>query len=164
MPPICRCSSPAEHAGRQAQAEAESHAQTIRTNENKVQNLQGENSRLRTEIESLKRALSPANDDFEIEEYREVPGHLILKVKYKSCEKCSYEGVKVLVFEDKTVGDVLKWRRIDPHFRAPDRSSNPRSAPSPIARFPASDQGWADAFQFATLKSQGAKKPGTRGG
>lgn len=162
MPPICRCATPAIHAAREAGFKVEAYEASSKALENKNENLKGENRRLRDEIEALKKAMSPANDDFEIEEYREVPGHLILKVKYKSCEKCSYEGVKVLVFEDRTVGEVLKWRKIDPHFREPNRTHDPKSAPSPIARFPANDQGWADAFQFATMKSQGAKKPGVR--
>lgn len=57
-----------------------------------------------------------------------------------------FEGTKVLVYVGSTTLDVIKWRIIDPHFRA--KASGPREAPSPTARFPASDEGWNMAMRF----------------
>ena len=69
---------------------------------------------------------------------------MVLKVKYPSCKNCSYEGIKVMVFLDTTALDALRWKRIDPHFKD--------KAPSPAARFPASDEGWNDALAYAANK------------
>lgn len=78
--------------------------------------------------------------------------HLVLKVRYPNCARCSYDGQKVLVFLDVTEVDVLRWREIDPHFRDPKTPRTPAEAPSPAARFPASPDGWADALAYAGRK------------
>jgi len=82
-----------------------------------------------------------------------------MKVKYPSCKKCDYEGNKVMVFLNVSEKDILKWKEIDPHFRAPVEDQyvksinrEPRKAPSPAARFPASDEGWKDAIEYAKRK------------
>ena len=78
--------------------------------------------------------------------------HLVLKVQYPNCKNCSYEGTKVLVFLNVSAVDALKWKRIDPHFRDPKTNGFPNSAPSPVARFPASSQGWEDALAYVKTK------------
>jgi hypothetical protein len=93
-------------------------------------------------------AITPDKMNFEIEEIEEVGAFLVMQVKYPNCVKCSYEGSKILVFENVTMKDVLKWREIDPHFRDPSEAREPKRAPSPIARFPANARGWEMAIQF----------------
>lgn len=77
-----------------------------------------------------------------------VGSHLVMKVKYPSCKRCDFDSQKVMVFLNVDFVAALKWRRIDPHF-----SDKPRAewmAPSPAARFPATDEGWRDALVYAT--------------
>jgi len=105
-------------------------------------------------------ARTPDAARFEIDEVEEVGGHLVLKVKYPNCAKCAYEGVKVMVFLDATVKQVLRWRKIDPHFRDPKGLPTATEAPSPAARFPGSDEGWKDALAYARSKA----RPVMRGG
>ena len=81
---------------------------------------------------------TPKASDYEIVEVRRVAAHLVVKVLYPNCRKCSYEGNKVIVFLNVTEPDVLRWREIDPHFRDPSKHTGTRTAPPPAARFPAS--------------------------
>jgi hypothetical protein len=87
---------------------------------------------------------------FEILEAQQVGAHLVLKVQYPNCARCAYEGVKVMVFLNVQATDALRWNRIDPHFRNEQPTS--RTAPSPAARFPASEEGWLDALFYAQHK------------
>ncbi len=95
---------------------------------------------------------TPDASNYDVEDMALCGGHLVLKVKYPSCANCAYEGNKVLVYLNVTVLDLIKWKRIDPHFRAPGPTIN-GEAPSPAARFPASDDGWRDAIAYAQSKS-----------
>jgi hypothetical protein len=95
---------------------------------------------------------TPDADNYEILEAEKVGTHLVLKVRYPNCTRCAYEGSKVLVFLNTPIKNVLNWRRIDPHFRGPDHPTA-RQAPSPAARFPASDEGWKDALTYARWKA-----------
>lgn len=103
-----------------------------------------------------KLAAQPTTPDAEryvIEDsHREGP-HLVLKVRYPNCSKCSYEGVKVLVFLDVNESAALRWRVIDPHFADPSVQRAPSEAPSPAARFPASASGWQDAIKYVRDRS-----------
>src|SRR5207253_294350 len=63
----------------------------------------------RTEIEDqiLKRvrdtnASTPDADKFEILAMERVGKHVIFKVQYPNCIKCSYEGIKILVYLNVT--------------------------------------------------------------
>lgn len=87
----------------------------------------------------------------DVEEFKETR-RLVLKVKYPNCAACVYEGVKVMVFENTTPLEALKWKHIDPHFRDPNLNRSAEWAPCPVARFPASADGWAQAKVFAALK------------
>jgi hypothetical protein len=95
---------------------------------------------------------TPDAERFEIIEVNRIGAHLVMKVQYPNCAKCAYEGNKVMVFLNVSERDVLRWRRIDPHFRDPKASRSPREAPPPAARFPASAEGWADAITYARGK------------
>ena len=95
---------------------------------------------------------TPNPAGYEIVEVERVGDHLVMKVLYPNCSKCAYEGQKVMVFLNVSEADALRWRRIDPHFRAPHQGLMPKEAPSPDARFPASIEGWEDALAYAKSK------------
>lgn len=104
-------------------------------------------------------AASPDSSNFEIEEAEQVGRHLVLRVKYPNCSSCAYEGSKVMVFLNTSPLQAMRWKKIDPHFRAPrsvqpgfHANENPREAPSPAARFPASREGWSDALSYARTR------------
>ena len=99
---------------------------------------------------SARAAESPDKNKYEIEEVEEVGPHLVMKVKYPNCSKCSYEGLKIMVFLNTAIKAVFKWRELDPHFR--DEYPSDNKAPSPSARFPASQAGWEDALAYAKSK------------
>ncbi len=109
-------------------------------------------------MRKFKLSSTPDNSKFEImdtffwsgEEYPTA----VLKVKYESCPDCSYEGIKILVYKNVTMKDMLKWRVIDPHF-SDKQPKDHKHAPSPIARFPASDEGWEAALSFVQLQKHG---------
>lgn len=131
----CLCRSPAEHESRAIQSYADS--------------ARSEKEYYEKQIADLKRA-SPDNTKYEIVEIVRISEHVVLKVLYPNCSKCSYEGNKVMVFLNVSETQLVKWRSIDPHFR--EGSSTDREAPSPTARFPASVEGWDDAIQYARSK------------
>lgn len=102
---------------------------------------------------------SPDSENYVVEEAVAVDQHLVLKVKYPNCSKCSFEGSKVLVLLNVPLIDALKWRKIDPHFKDTKKQPTmPIEAPSPRARFPADAEGWQDALTFAHSKSRGATR------
>ena len=101
-------------------------------------------------------ARTPDSEKYEVVQAERVDAHLVLKVLYPNCAKCAYEGHKVMVFLNVTEADVLRWRKIDPHFRDPKAARAPREAPSPAARFPASPDGWCDALTYARGKDRAA--------
>lgn len=135
---ICKCSSSHEHASRAAQREA-SNARDERSRHKK------EIADLQTEIA----ALTPDASNFYVQEAEQVGNNLVMKVAYPSCKKCEYEGSKVMVFVNFSATDALKWRKIDPHFR---KEFKVGEAPSPVARFPSTDDGWNDAITYARNK------------
>jgi hypothetical protein len=95
---------------------------------------------------------SPDSYRFEIEDLEAVGPHLVVKVRYPNCSSCSYEGQKVLVYFNTGYKQVAMWKKIDPHFRDPKKSTaNAKHAPSPDARFPASAEGWKNALAFARM-------------
>jgi hypothetical protein len=103
------------------------------------------------ELEDLRKKInSPDSENFEVVQVEQIGKHMVLKVLYPNCEKCSYEGNKVMVFLNTSPADALLWKKIDPHFRDNKRHAKLRQeAPSPEARFPASEKGWMDAIAYA---------------
>ena len=93
---------------------------------------------------------TPDSERYNIVDVAVIGPNLVLKVRYPNCRNCAYEGNKVLVYLGVSPAEALKWKKIDPHFR----SGPPREfeAPSPSARFPASEQGWKDAQNYARNK------------
>lgn len=94
---------------------------------------------------------TPDSKNYTIEEAVRIGAHLVLKVKYPNCQRCAYEGNKVMVFLNVSEVQVLKWKEIDPHFR--NIAAAASQAPSPAARFPASKEGWTDALTYARAKA-----------
>lgn len=109
-------------------------------------------------LKAAEAARSPDAENYEIVDAARVGPHLVMKVRYPNCAKCAYEGDKVMVFLDVTEVDVLRWRRIDPHFSDPKATRSPREAPSPAARYPASPAGWTDAMSYAHGKVPSLKR------
>jgi len=110
------------------------------------------------EVNKLKQqiaAMTPDSSKFEIEDTKQVGKHMVMKVSFPNCKACAYEGNKVLVYLNVDINSVLKWRFLDPHFRAV-KPANVKEAPSPDARFPASNDGWKNAVRFATMLSEPA--------
>ena len=102
---------------------------------------------------------TPDSKKFDVLDAAEVGRYLVMKVQYPNCSACEYEGIKVMVFEDRKVLDVVRWREIDPHFRKADPKAAQTKAPSPIARFPGTSEGWREALSWAswrTLTPKGA--------
>jgi hypothetical protein len=137
----CRCRSPQEHAQRAADNLTYSAAAAKRE--------------YSTRLRELERR-TPNPDAFTVEDVEQVGRHLVLKVRYPGCEGCDFDRCKVMVYLKAEVKDVLRWRRIDPHFKAPLSTPHAviREAPSPAARFPASADGWADALEYAKRKDE----------
>lgn len=98
--------------------------------------------------------LTPNKNAYRIDDVRALGNHLVLRVRYPNCSNCAFEGAKVLVFLDVDVEQALLWRKIDPHFRDPDKKLDAHAAPSPAARFPATDAGWTDALEYASRKGK----------
>lgn len=99
---------------------------------------------------------TPDASRYEVLDAEQVGNHLVMKLRYPNCARCAYEGIKVLVFLDRTPMDALKWKRIDPHFSDPKLKVTPTDAPSPAARFPGSDHGWSEALRYAGSTRGGA--------
>ena len=93
-------------------------------------------------------ARTPNPEIYTIINVEEIGLSLVMKVQYTSCEKCSFDSMKVLVFEDTNLKNAIHWKRIDPHF-SEETPKDRTIARAPIARFPASDRGWNLAIAFA---------------
>lgn len=133
----CRCKTTEEHAQR-AIANIKA-AQASETNS------------LKKRLKEAEESLVDANQ-FTIEKAEQVGCFLVMIVQYPSCPKCTYEGYKLMVFPETYAIDALKWKKIDPHFRDSGKE-NSYEAPSPVARFPATEEGWNDAVAYAQSKT-----------
>lgn len=143
----CRCATKEIHAQRAEERQVTSHKATVAALEKKHA----------AELAAL-RVVTPDPTRYEIVDVLRVGRHLVLNVLFPNCKKCAFEGHKVLVYLDVTEAQALRWRRLDPHFRA-GRDPNhilppdPTEAPSPSARFPATENGWEDALRYAASKT-----------
>lgn len=106
------------------------------------------------ELRAKARIKTPDAENYEVVQVSQVGKHLVMKVLYPNCSKCSYEGNKVMVFLDTTTEQAILWKKIDPHFRADGKTRVSREAPGPAARFPASKDGWEDAMDYARRKER----------
>lgn len=131
-------------------------AEMSSTYEREAKDAKAEAARLKNSLAQFQKMTGytdpPATPDafnFEIVRFEEVCGALVVQIKYPNCNKCSYEGLKTLVYESTSVGDALLWREIDPHFQDTKKTRTRKQAPGPSARFPGSDLGWDDALAYA---------------
>lgn len=87
-------------------------------------------------------------EDFEVVDYWDFDPYLLLAVKYPSCDNCAWEGTKLLVYGGVRPVDVMRWKKIDPHFREPQTQHLFKEAPPPLARFPGSEAGRQMAMRY----------------
>lgn len=150
---VCRCTSSEMHAQRAAEQEAYSRRQAEQSHKNKV-----------SKLEKDLAALTPDPTKWELVDFLENGSYFIAKVKFQTCEHAGYGGHKVLVFK-ATTKEAILWRHMNPHFlekqKTPQGAKN--VAPVPIARFPASTEGWQDACAFVRVKIDQDKNVGKRG-
>jgi len=137
----CRCQSPAEHAQRAVDNASYAARQREQVVERRIAELD---------------ARTPNPDQFTVEDVEQVGCNLVLRVRYPGCAGCDFDRCKVMVYLGVELKKVIRWRRIDPHFKGPPGPARTlqelREAPSPAARFPASAEGWADALEYAKRK------------
>ena len=139
----CHCGSPQRHAER---AEERAREDARFAEERAAQQIKAQKEVADRRYAELA-ARTPNPDEFEIEDVEQVGKHLVMRVKYPSCSKCAWEGLKTMVIPNATLKEAIKWKRIDPHFRK--GKSDPKEAPSPIARFPGSVEDLKMAIEWA---------------
>jgi hypothetical protein len=79
-------------------------------------------------------SIIPDPNKYDVLDSYEYNGHLAIKIKYLGVS--NYEGVKILVYRDANLSDLLGQNSIDPHF------SDNKKFRSPFARFEPTDLGW----------------------
>ena len=139
---ICMCPDQATHARRAVAQETHNRVANEKWHKQQI-------AKLEAEIQ----AMSVKAEQYDIMDVARVGKHLVMKVRYPSCTKCEFDGIKVMVFLDVGEMEAMRWRRIDPHFRKPEKTQHRIQAPSPAARFPGTDEGWTDALAYANGKS-----------
>lgn len=107
-----------------------------------------------SEYEERLKSLELDMKSFVVVGYMAHRGYLVLKLLYSHPdgthnEACTFNGTKILVFENAGLQQAIFWNKIDPHFREASDAKVPLSeAPPPIARFPGDDKGWNNAKIF----------------
>lgn len=148
---VCRCATKEIHEQRYMDSMNYTLKQREEYNQKKIDKLQAELS-----------ALTPDSSKWELVDFLESGSYFIAKVKFQSCEHAGYGGHKILVFK-ATTKEAILWRRMNPHFlEAPKQVLSKTEAPVPIARFPASPEGWEDAKAFVRIKNDQDKNVGKR--
>lgn len=88
--------------------------------------------------------VTPANNPnparYTLKYAEQIGNYLIVKIQYPDC--MNYEGLKIMVYRNVTVEDLLKQKLIDPHF------SDNYDWISPLARFEPTDWGMMCAKVF----------------
>lgn len=92
---------------------------------------------------------NPDPNNYEIINHLESNGWLLIKIKYLDCT--NYEGMKILLFKDVTVMDLLKQKLIDPHFSENEKYK------SPFARFEPTEKGWFAATSLMKIPTKSFK-------
>lgn len=68
--------------------------------------------------------------------------HVVCEIQYETVS--NFEGRKILVYQDTTVGFIESLANIDPHF------SDNGDYLSPVARFRPTKEGWHQALLFTS--------------
>jgi hypothetical protein len=95
-------------------------------------------------VETVEKSIVPPNPNpknFIILSSVSINGNLAVMVIYPDCT--TYEGKKVLVYENCGLGQLLKQKSVDPHF------SENEEFISPFARFEPTKKGWKAALNLA---------------
>jgi len=79
-------------------------------------------------------ASNPDPSRYKIIEYYEHSNNLLIKARYPNCE--NYEGIKILLYRNLTIQDLMSQKLIDPHF------SDRTDYKSPFIRLEPTEQGW----------------------
>lgn len=85
---------------------------------------------------------NPDPSKYKVEEVVRRPPHLVVKVRYEGVS--NYEGLKILVYLNTSVEDLINTKTLDPHF-----NNKPSASPVPFARFEPTDDGWKAAVSLA---------------
>jgi hypothetical protein len=144
---ICRHRAGDPACSSSAAGQARAAADSARYSRQQKEKAEGEVKRLQKLLDAPDPAL------YEVVDIEQIGNHLVMKARYPHCPKCFYEGTKVMVFLNCTYKDAVMWRRVDPHFGDPKLKTTQVVAPHPSARFPASDEGWKDAIEYAQRKA-----------
>jgi len=96
---------------------------------------------------------TPNPKSYKVLKVEQVGRNLVLMAQYSSCKNCSFDAKKVMVYMATKLESVIFWTTIDPHF-SDKKSKNREVAPPPRARFPADDEGWQDALEYAKVKQR----------
>lgn len=86
---------------------------------------------------------NPKPDKYQVLEVVEDGKYLLMKLKYDGCT--TYEGTKVLLFENVKLIDLMNQKLIDPHF------SDDRMYKYPMARFVPTKDGWNAGLKFIAM-------------
>ena len=89
---------------------------------------------------------NPDPNNYEILLTSKIGNSLIVKIKYHDC--ANYEGVKILVYHNVSIQELLGQKLIDPHF------SDNKKYIYPIARFLPTDEGLDFARKFCKTLNQ----------
>jgi len=82
---------------------------------------------------------SPDPSNFQILEAEQVGNHVVTRIHYMGCT--NYEGSKIMLYINTTVGELKSKLTIDPHFN--------ETGFSPFARFEPTNLGWDAAVALA---------------
>lgn len=85
---------------------------------------------------------NPDPSNWQLLRHKEIGRFLIVLIKYPACT--TYEGAKILVYENVTLSELLAQKKIDPHF------SEDETYKSPVARFVPLAKGWQMAEKLCT--------------
>ena len=94
-------------------------------------------------IKNKKADLNPSPDNWIVVKYTPIEKHLVVKIQYPNCK--NYEGIKILLYKNTTIKQLIGQKLIDPHF------SESKKFKSPIARFEPTEEGWDMALDCARL-------------
>jgi hypothetical protein len=92
---------------------------------------------------SISEVVAPAPNpkDFNIIRHLIVEDIVIMEIGYPDCN--TFEGKKICVYRSQRKWELFDAKELDPHFT--------EEIHSPIARFPANDIGWKNAYRFAQI-------------
>ena len=91
---------------------------------------------------------NPDPHNFKLQKIERVGRFVIALVEYPDCT--TFEGRKILVFENVSTSKLKNAKVIDPHF------CDSKKHISPVARFKPTNRGWEMACEFADMMSMRA--------